>query len=196
MELTHEDKKRIREHDWSSKKNVRDQFKGMTDEQIKQALKPYRNSLQIAFVNALRDFNFGGIIRGSNAFCCESILYAGHRRYDPRGTVGTKNYEHIVHFAEEDELKNYIRMDKMAGVRFVVAEWIEGDPRMIDLPSYQWNDQSILMLGEEGSGVPEEYLDMADDIVYVPQYGSVRSMNVASTFHVFAYDYMVKTGRM
>lgn len=73
MELTHEDKKRLREHDWSSRQNVRDEFKGMTDEQIKNALKPYRNSLQIAFVNALRDFNFGGIIRGSNAFCCESI---------------------------------------------------------------------------------------------------------------------------
>ncbi len=196
MELTHDDKKRIREHDWSSKQNVRDQFKGMTDDEIKQALKPYRNGLQIAFVNALRDFNFGGIIRGSNAFCCESIIYSGHRRYDPRGTVGTKNYEHIVHFPEEDGLKNYIRMDKMAGVRFVVAEWIEDDHRMIDLPSYQWNDQSILMLGEEGLGVSDEYLDMADDIVYVPQYGSVRSMNVASTAHILMYDYMVKTGRM
>lgn len=196
MELTSEDKKRLREYDWSSSQNVRDKFKGMSNDQIKKALMPYRNSLQIAFVNALRDFNFGGIIRASNAFCCESIIYAGHRRYDPRGTVGTKNYEHVVHFAEEDGLKNYIQMDKMAGARFVVAEWIEDDPRMQPLPQYKWNDQTILMLGEEGLGVPDEYLELADDIVYVPQFGSVRSMNVASTAHIFMYDYMVKTGRM
>lgn len=194
--MTHEERKAAREHDWSSRQNVRDQFKGMSDDEIKAALKPYRNSLQIAFVNALRDFNFGGIIRASNAFCCESILYSGFRRYDPRGTVGTKNYEHVVHFAEENGLKNYIQMDKMAGVRFVVAEWIEGDPRMQPLPQYDWNDASILMLGEEGTGVPEEYLELADDIVYVPQFGSVRSMNVASTAHIFIYDYMIKTGRM
>lgn len=194
--MTHEERKAAREHDWSSRQNVRNQFKGMSDEEIKAALAPYRNNLQLAFVNALRDFNFGGIIRASNVFCCESILYSGFRRYDPRGTVGTKNYEHVVHFAEEDGLKNYIQMDKMAGVRFVVAEWIEDDPRMQSLPQYEWNDASILMLGEEGTGVPEEYLDLADDIVYVPQFGSVRSMNVASTAHILIYDYMIKTGRM
>lgn len=194
--MTHGERKAAREHDWSSRQNVRDQFKGMSDDEIKAALKPYRNNLQLAFVNALRDFNFGGIIRASNVFCCESILYSGFRRYDPRGTVGTKNYEHVVHFAEEDGLKNYIRMDKMAGVRFVVAEWIEGDPRMQPLPQYEWNDASILMLGEEGTGVPEEYLELADDIVYIPQFGSVRSMNVASAAHVCVYDYMIKTGRM
>lgn len=193
--MTHGERKAAREHDWSSRQNVRDQFKGMSDDEIKAALKPYRNNLQLAFVNALRDFNFGGIIRASNVFCCESILYSGFRRYDPRGTVGTKNYEHVVHFAEEDGLKNYIRMDKMAGVRFVVAEWIEGDPRMQPLPQYEWNDASILMLGEEGTGVPEEYLELADDIVYIPQFGSVRSMNVASAAHVCVYDYMIKTGR-
>lgn len=194
---THEERKALRETDWSL--NVRDQFKGMGVEEIKAALKPHRNNLTFAFENALRDFNFSALIRVCNAFACAGVIYTGFRKYDPRGAVGTKNYEDIE-YSDKTGFDMRIDIAKSLGVRFVVAELIEDNnpnaDKMVSLPSYDWFEWTILMLGEESVGVSQKYLDMADDIVYVPMYGSVRSMNVASTAHIFAYDYMVKTGRM
>lgn len=188
---THEQRKELREQDWSA--NVRDEFKGMSTQEVINALEPRRNNLHFVFENALRDFNFSGIIRVSNAFACGSIAYTGFRKYDPRGAVGTNHYELVTHW-NENQFLMMIGVAKDNGFKFVVAE-SDVYPNSQSLVNYQWNDHTLLMLGEEAVGVSQKYLDMADDVVYVPQVGSVRSMNVAGTAHILAYDYMIKTGR-
>lgn len=190
---THEERKALRESDWSA--NVRDEFKGMSKDEIRIALGPRRNRLIFAFHNAIRDFNFSALIRASNAFCCEAVIYTGFRRYDPRGAVGMLNYEEIFHYPEQSvflETINFWRVE--FGYEFVIAESDEYEKSEM-LPGFQWNPKTILMLGEESIGVPQEYIEMADRIVSIPQLGSVRSLNVASAGHILAYDYMIKTGR-
>lgn len=189
---THEERVALRTADWSL--NVRDEFKGMSKDAIKAALEPRRNGLHFAFVNAIRDFNFSALIRVCNAFACEGVMYSGFRKFDPRGAVGTLHYENVQHYPNELIFKDLIRAGQDIGYKFVVAESDEYD-KSVMLPDYQWNDKTILMLGEESVGVPEEYIALADEIVTIPQIGSVRSLNVASAGHVLAYDYMVKTGR-
>lgn len=191
-EYTHDQRKALRENDWS--KNVRDEFKGLSDAEIKHRLRPRRNNLIFAFCNVLRDFNFGGIIRCSNVFACEAVVYSGFRKYDPRGAVGTVNYENVFHVPSHEDLKLYIRNCQREGYTFAVAE-SEIYDKSIMLPRHEWNNKTIVMLGEEGTGVPEEFIDLADLVITVPQVGSINSMNVASTAHILAYDYMTKTGR-
>ena len=180
---------------WRTVQNVRDEFKGLTVEEIRAELQPKRNNLQILFYNAIRDFNFSATVRASNAFACQSIVYSGYRRYDPRAAVGTHNYENIIHIEDHDLFKLYIQLQQDHGWRFVVAESDKFD-KSIALPKYKWNEHTMLMLGEESVGVDPEFIEMADDIVYVPQFGSVRSLNVASAGHIMIYDYMQKTGRL
>jgi tRNA G18 (ribose-2'-O)-methylase SpoU len=200
MDTTHEQRKALREFDWSSDLNVRDEFKKMSEEEIRAELLPRRNGFHFVFENALRDFNFGGIIRASNGFCCNGITYTGFRRYDPRGTVGTRKYEDITHLPDPKDFTRFIRARQNVGIPFIVAEYLTEESEFYDkqvsLPYFQWPDECTVMFGEEGTGVSDEYLYHADVIVYVPQFGSVRSLNVASTAHIFMYDYMVKTGRM
>jgi len=191
-QLTHEDRVALREQDWSL--NVRDEFKGMSKDEIRAALAPKRNNLVFAFHNAIRDFNFSALIRLCNAFACQSVMYSGFRKFDPRGAVGTLHYENVFHHPDPKDFINAINIARMYGSEFVVAESDEYE-KSEPLPSFQWNDRTILMLGEESTGVPQEYIDMADRIVSIPQIGSVRSLNVASAGHVLAYDYMMKTGR-
>lgn len=189
---THEQRKALREVDWSQ--NVRPEFKGLTNDQIKAKLAPVRNNLLFAFNNILRDFNFGGMIRVCNAFACQGVIYSGFKKFDPRGTVGVLNYESVTHYPDMENFKMMINYLRNIGYSFVVAESEMYDKSVI-LPHFRWNDKTILMLGEEGTGVPEEFIEMADVVVTIPQRGSVNSMNVASTAHILAYDYMVKTGR-
>lgn len=193
MEYTHEQRVALREQDWSL--NVRNEYKGLSKEEIRAALQPQRNNLMFAFHNAIRDFNFSALIRVCNAFACEGVMYSGFRKYDPRGAVGTVHYENIMYYPESDDMiynMDIYRQD--LGYEFVVAESDEYEKSEL-LPRFQWNPKTILMLGEESVGVPQEYIDMADRIVSIPQIGSVRSLNVASAGHILAYDYMTKTGR-
>lgn len=187
---THEQRKALREQDWSA--NVRDEFRGMSKDEIKAVLKPRRNGLTFAFVNAIRDFNFSALIRVCNAFCCEGVIYSGFRRYDPRGAVGTVNYENVTHY--EEDFISKIKSMRNRGYEFVVAE-SDNYEKSEMLPNFQWNPKTILMLGEESVGVPAEYIELADRVVTIPQVGSVRSLNVAASGHILAYDYMTKTGR-
>jgi tRNA G18 (ribose-2'-O)-methylase SpoU len=189
---THEQRVALRTADWSL--NVRDEFKGMTKSEIRAVLAPRRNGLVFAFHNAIRDFNFSALIRVCNAFCCSGVMYTGFRKYDPRGAVGTLHYEHIEYFPSQHDFQNEIEISKELGYEFVVAESDHYEKSVL-LPKFQWNPRTILMLGEESVGVPQEYIDMADRIVSIPQMGSVRSLNVASAGHILAYDYQVKTGR-
>jgi tRNA G18 (ribose-2'-O)-methylase SpoU len=189
---THEERVALRTADWSL--NVRDEFKGMTREEIREALKPKRNGLTFAFHNAIRDFNFSALIRVCNAFACEGVIYSGFRKFDPRGAVGTVHYENVQHYVDPELFINVINMARDFGYEFVVAESDTYDKSEL-LPRFKWNPKTILMLGEESVGVPAEYIAMADRIVSIPQVGSVRSLNVASAGHILAYDYMIKTGR-
>ncbi len=196
--LGHEERKTLRESDWSL--NVQDEFKGMGVEEIRTILRARRNGFHMVFENALRDFNFGGIIRAINGFACDGITYTGFRRYDPRGAVGTKNYEDIVHMPDPKDFIRFIRARQHYGVPFIVAEFVPEDHEFAfkqeSLATFQWPDECTVMFGEEGTGVSDEYLYHADHIVRVPMFGSVRSFNVASTAHMFIYDYLMKTGRM
>lgn len=196
--LDHETRKELRETDPFL--NVRDEFRGMGVEEVQNALAPRRNGFEILFENALRDFNFGGIVRASNGFCCSHIVYTGFRRYDPRGTVGTKHYEHINHIPDRDVFISRIKKLQKQGIPFIIAEYVEEDseffPKQQSLPSFNWPEHCMVMFGEEGTGVSDDFMKLADTILYVPMFGSVRSFNVASTAHMLMYDYMLKTGRM
>ncbi len=50
-----------------------------------------------------------------------------------------------------------------------------------------------LIFGQEQVGVPQELLQIANDTVYIAQYGSVRSLNVGTASGVVMYDYCAKT---
>lgn len=198
MTTTHEERKALREIDWSA--NVQDEFKGMSTDEIRKILRPRRNGFHMVFENALRDFNFGGIIRACNAFACDGVTYTGFRRYDPRGTVGTKNYEDIEYFPDPKDFIRFIRARQFAGIPFIVAEFLPEDHefahKQTSIADFLWPEECTVMFGEEGTGVSDQYLYHADHIVYVPMFGSVRSLNVASTAHIFMYEYLGSTGRI
>lgn len=199
METTHEERKALRENDWSL--NVKDEFKGKTKDEIRNILRSRRTGFHLVFENALRDFNFGGIIRGSNAFVCDGITYTGFRRYDPRGTVGTKHYEDITYLPDPKDFIRFITGRQIAdGIPFIVAEDLPEDHEFFykqkSLADFRWPEECTVMFGEEGTGVSEEYLYHADHVVSIPMFGSVRSLNVASAAHIMIYDYLCSTGRI
>ena len=61
------------------------------------------------------------------------------------------------------------------------------------LANYEWKADTLLVFGEEGNGLSKQMLAMCEDIVYIPQYGSVRSLNVGTTSGIIMNDLVSKT---
>jgi tRNA G18 (ribose-2'-O)-methylase SpoU len=128
------------------------------------------------------------VVRNANAFLSREVIIFGSRQWDRRGAVGTHNYNRMKYFTEDqfDELVEYI-----SSYTVVCVDNVEGAR---DISSYEWSEEqhTLLVFGQEQVGIPQNLLDLAKDVVYIPQYGSVRSLNVGTASGIVMHDYCSK----
>jgi tRNA G18 (ribose-2'-O)-methylase SpoU len=67
-----------------------------------------------------------------------------------------------------------------------------GSAKPIEYYNWPSDEHVIMVFGQEQLGIPQELLDICDDLVYITQYGSVRSLNVGCASGVAMYDYCQK----
>lgn len=168
------------------KRNVVDRFKGWTVEAIRASLDTKRHDFAVLCANIHGDFNIGTIIRNANAFLAKNVFVLGRKKYDRRGTVGTHNYENFAFYKEIDDLEPLRSL-----YTFVAIDNVEGAH---DIRTFKWPRNSLMLFGEEGIGLPAGLLASASATVYIPQYGSVRSLNVGTASGIAMYDYTSKLG--
>lgn len=169
-------------------RNIADKYRWWEVPSIVEDLDKTRSGMVSVFVNLSHDMNLGSGVRNSNWFNTQQVRIAGRKKWDRRGAVGTHVYTGILHYPTPEEA---ITALKDEGYRIVAAEI---DDRAVPLPSYEWNERSAVIYGEEGLGLSAEVMELCDDIVFIPGRGTVRSLNVATTSGIFIYDYSMKTG--
>jgi len=165
--------------------NVIDEFKDKTQEEIKDELNSTRHPFAVLMEHWKGDFNIGTLIRNSNAFNANEVFYVGKKKYDRRGTVGTHHYIDLKYIDDFEDL--WALKDKYTFV--CLDNNIEG---VISMEDFEWPENALMIFGEEGEGVTSEMLELADHVVSIRQYGSVRSMNVGTTSGIAMYDYTRK----
>lgn len=170
---------------WS--RNVRDQYKSLPNEEIKQRLQATAFPFAVLMSQIEGDFNFSCVIRSANNFNASKVYYYGNRRYDKRAAVGCGNYQDVIHLPTLESIKALKEQYVFVGLENNV-----GDVKQ--LKDYDWKPNSILVLGEEGCGIAPEVLELLDHRVEIPSLGSVRSLNVASAASIAMYDYVSKKG--
>lgn len=162
------------------KRNVVNLYKYWTTENIKAHLDTKRHNFSIVITNHFCDFNIGSVIRNSNAFLGKNLYVLGRRKFDSRGAVGTNHYENIIHIDSTDEIVGdnvFVGFDDL--------------PNAKDLDKYIWpRDKHVVMcFGQETVGLTADVVKVCNDLVYIRQFGSVRSLNVgvASGIAMFSY---------
>lgn len=169
-------------------RNIMEKYRWWDHSDIVEDLESTRSEVVSVFLNIGGDFNISSGIRSNLWFNTHGTWIAGKKQYDRRGTVGAHLYTPVHHNPTPTELLQDLKSE---GYRLVAAE-ITDDA--VPLTTYQWNTKSAIIFGEEGNGLEQDVLDIADDIVYIPGNGSIRSLNVATTSGIFLYDYSSKVG--
>ena len=67
------------------KRNLVDELKGLSNEEVIARLDKRRNDLEIAIWNVAHDFNMGTIVRNANNFNVRKVHIIGQRKYNRRG---------------------------------------------------------------------------------------------------------------
>lgn len=168
-------------------RNVIDYYKYWKTDAIKADLDKMRHNFSVLCCNIQGDFNIGTVIRNANAFLAREVLIYGRKTWDKRGAVGTHHYTSFNHVNKVCDLEGMLKAFTVIGVDNVdEAECID---------DFKWpDDHFILAFGEENGGLPDRVLSLCDNVVYIKQYGSVRSLNVGCASAIAMHDICRKIG--
>lgn len=153
-------------------RNVTDEYKGMSESDIRAELDARGVVTEIAIENTLRDFNMGSIVRSANAFGIRTVHVVGRRQWNKRGAMMTDKYLNVVYHEHFYSLKEY------AAARGFGLVAIDNVPGATSLVKAEKPEASILLFGQEGPGLSDDALAVCDEFVMIQQRGSTRSLNV------------------
>lgn len=100
----------------------------------------------------------------------------------------TDRYLNVHHHAEVSSLVEWARENDY---QLVAVDNMEGSTPIAEtaLP-----ERAVLIFGQESNGLSAELLAAADSAVYIPQYGSTRSMNVAAAAAISMHMWIMQHG--
>lgn len=164
-------------------RNIVDFYKYWTNEAINVHLDTKRHPFGVLCSNIGYDYNISVIIRNNNAFLAKEVYLYGKKTWDKRGAVGTHHYTHVHHLPCKDDL------NKIHGYTWIAIDNIK---QAIPINEFKWPINTLMCFGQEDTGIPSEILERCQNVVYIPQFGSVRSLNVGTSSGIAMYDYTDK----
>lgn len=178
-------------------RNVSDEFKHMSTEMIRMSMQSRRVPAVNVATNLTHDFNKASIVRANEAFAFKEIVFInrvneqnpdipeGVKHYNRRGTVGMHNYANMRHTVDWKGLFDEYRREGYT--IFAVDNTPEFNPQVVY--NVVFPEKSVFVYGEETLGLSQEMVAACDAVVYIPQFGVVRSLNVAQAAAVIMYEY-------
>jgi tRNA G18 (ribose-2'-O)-methylase SpoU len=141
-------------------------------DEVRASLETIRRPLRIAVLRFRNPFNVGAIIRVAHSFLVKEILLVGDEPYYERAAMGMQRYENLVKLPNEQALVAWARERKMPLIAF------EREHARADLWRAELPEECVMVFGSETSGVSDEVLAAAQEIVAIPMYGINHSFPV------------------
>ncbi len=148
------------------------------------------NENLVVLLDHLEDpHNFGAIIRTCEAAGVKSIIIPNDRSVNVNATVMKTSSGALnnVNIATVSNVNNAIKEFKKNGF-FVYATDMEGR----NYQKTNFSDKVLLIIGNEGKGVSRLVKENADEIVSIPMFGSVNSLNASVAAAIVIYGIVNK----
>ncbi len=174
----------------SEKRNVIDKYKQWTDAEVQADLQSRRTQMVSIFLNLDHNINIASAIRANNAFLGKEVYIVGRRKWDRRGAVGSHRYEHVFHADTFDEVLDLLH--STGYTVYAIDNVKEYEPKNILYSPIQ--EKAAFLYGNEGDGLPEDVARKCDKMLYIQQFGSVRSLNVSQAAACVMMEYSRRFG--
>lgn len=138
----------------------------------------------IGLYNPKSPTNVGAVLRAAGCYDAAQVRYNGTRYSRAvKFQTDTQNSQERIQLVEMEDLTANVTDD----VEIVCVELVVGATA---LPHFTHPENAIYVFGPEDGSLPQEMVDKAHHVVYVPTHGC---MNLAATVNVVLYDRMAKT---
>ncbi|WIK64470.1 TrmH family RNA methyltransferase [Gleimia hominis] len=154
------------------RRNVEDRFRYWRMSAIREQLDREALGLEVAVENLGHDFNIGSIVRTANGMGVRRVHIVGKRRWNRRGAMVTDRYLEVVHHPSVEE---FLEDVTGRGLEVVGVDNTEGS---VSLEGTSLRKETVLVMGEESSGLSAEMVAACNRVLHITQFGSTRSINV------------------
>ncbi|TXY06003.1 RNA methyltransferase [Vibrio mimicus] len=143
-----------------------------------------QSTVMIGLHNPKSPTNVGAVMRAAGCYSATQVRYNG-TRYNraARFQTDTQNIQERIDLVEMVDLTAGLDHD----VEIVCVELVVGATA---LPHFEHPEKAIYLFGPEDGSLPQDVVDKAHHVVYVPTHGC---MNLAATVNVVMYDRMAKS---
>jgi 23S rRNA (guanosine2251-2'-O)-methyltransferase len=155
---------------------------------IKPQLDQNSGGLVIALDEITDQHNIGAIIRVAETMGALGVLFPKHRGgiISPVASKVASGADKYVPLVQVGNMNTALNTLKQAGF------WIMGSECNPEAtPFYQYdfsNLPTVLVMGSEGKGLRPSIASSCDMLGYIPMYGQIQSLNVATATAIMAYE--------
>jgi len=149
------------------------------------------NLLIVVFDRASSPGNLGTMIRSCDSFGVNGLIITGHSVdiYDPKtisSSIGTLFSLPVLRLPSDKEVLEYVKdLEKEFGLIQIVGTSAKAQK---EIYSYDFTRPTILLIGNETTGLSSNYKTMSNDLVNIPMMGSASSLNVANATSIMLYE--------
>jgi TrmH family RNA methyltransferase len=135
--------------------------------------------------------NLGSIIRSADAFGAGVVIVTGHAAdvYDPRAvraSTGSLFALPVVRCPSHHEVAAWAAAQRARGCPLVLAGTDERGGT--DVTRFDFTQPTLLLVGNETSGLGAAWRELADAMVRIPMTGAASSLNAANAATVVLYE--------
>lgn len=141
----------------------------------------------LVVLDAIQDpHNFGAILRSADAMGIDAIIVGTSGQAEitsqvVRSSAGAVNH---VPIAAIEDLVPFVESRRAAGFQIVGASEKQGKTAA----ECDFAKPTVLIIGNEGSGIRPELLQLCDLTATIPQFGAVGSLNAAVSAGILFYE--------
>lgn len=167
--------------------------KRLNSELDRKSVEQFRIAEKSPFViildNVRSQSNVGSIFRTADAFLTESICLCGitavppHREIQKTALGATESVAWKYYSKTTDAVKEL----KSSGYRIIGVEQAEGSVELQDL-IIEKGEKYALIFGHEVNGVDQDVLNLCDQCVEIPQFGTKHSFNIAISAGIVLWE--------
>lgn len=149
------------------------------------------NALIILLDRPSNPGNLGTLIRSCDALGCQGAIITGHAAdlFDPgtiRAAAGSFFALPVARLASHDEILSWINKARSRLPKLQIVG--TSAHAQVDAASHIFTVPTILVVGNETTGISRWYRDVCDTIVGIPMSGSASSLNVACATTALLYE--------